>query len=71
MKTKEEFLKECLSIKDEVLKYDDGCFHLFCKCGEGFYMFEGTFEALYKKYIKGCPFCKGIDLKLEVGHCEL
>ena len=70
--TKKEFIKKCHSIVKEIMKYEDGCFLLECsKCGNGVYCFEGTFDALYDRYLKGCSVCKNMKLELKPEHGEL
>jgi hypothetical protein len=72
MKTRTEFFEDFLKVATELIKTDEGCFFLECnKCKDGFYMLEGSFDVLYKKYIKGCPLCKGTDLEVKIGHSEL
>jgi hypothetical protein len=72
MKTRTEFFEDCRKVTDELIKTDEGCFYLECdKCKDGFYFLEGSWNDMYNKYIKGCPFCKGTDLEIKVGFCDL
>ena len=57
MKTRTEFFEDCRKVTDELIKTDEGCFYLECdKCKDGFYFLEGSWNGMYNKYIKGCPF---------------